>query len=725
MIKLGLVAKTRGSFIIPEAIMCVSMLAKSIGPELIKYIADLLELLFAIGLNPTVISCFSDLAEYVPSYAQEIQERLLDLLSVILAHKNFVYPGTPSNIRKKATTPQTQNSEDKDKGISLALKILGTFHFNYFALTDFLRECIVNFLSDRNLNIRKEAVICCGKLITTGSTEQISQGYFSMVVSEVIEKLLAVGISDPDTSIRLAVLNSLDTRFDRHLAQASNLKRLFAALNDEIFQIRELALSTICRLAYLNPAHVMPSLRITLSNLLVELDYSGDNKTKEESSKLLALVIHNVSTLVQPYAERVMKALLPKLRDNDSQVSSGSLATVGELSIIAGWDIIPHLEQLLPLIIETLQDQSSSSKREVALKTLGQIVESTGYVIEPFVKYPKLLDAILNLIQSETNSSIRKEGIKVFGIIGALDPYKQKMNQLLLEGRQDDEEATGRTQKSSENKELDSFRNFTNLSPSSEDYYPTITIQSLMKILSDSTLSMHHITVIHALMLIIKNLGTKSIQFLPQIMPSFLNVMRSTTETEFRITLFQQLGRLVSRVKQHIKDYLDDIFKLIKEYWETPYLLVPILTLIEELSLGLTDEFRKYLPALLPPILSVLYDDPDPKKIPTLKILHSFEIFGTNLEDYLNLVIPISVKLSEQVEIPKVSMEAIQILYIFCQKFNVANYASRILQSLARILESNSELKSEMKLKIMKTIKALVLQLGEDYKIFIPLFQNF
>jgi FKBP12-rapamycin complex-associated protein len=38
----------------------------------------------------------------------------------------------------------------------------------------------------------------------------------------------------------------------------------------------------------------------------------------------------------------------------------------------------PHIPQLLPLIIDTLQDQSSVVKREVALRTLGQLAESSG-----------------------------------------------------------------------------------------------------------------------------------------------------------------------------------------------------------------------------------------------------------------------------------------------------------------------------------------------------------
>ena len=33
------------------------------------------------------------------------------------------------------------------------------------------------------------------------------------------------------------MLASLDTRFDHHLAQAENLRSLFIALNDEVFEV--------------------------------------------------------------------------------------------------------------------------------------------------------------------------------------------------------------------------------------------------------------------------------------------------------------------------------------------------------------------------------------------------------------------------------------------------------------------------------------------------------
>lgn len=67
-----------------------------------------------------------------------------------------------------------------------------------------------------------------------------------------------------DSDIRYCVLVSMDDRFDPHLAQAENLSALFVALNDEVFEIRELAICIIGRLSSKNPAYVMPSLRKTL-----------------------------------------------------------------------------------------------------------------------------------------------------------------------------------------------------------------------------------------------------------------------------------------------------------------------------------------------------------------------------------------------------------------------------------------------------------------------------
>jgi phosphatidylinositol kinase/protein kinase (PI-3 family) len=77
-----------------------------------------------------------------------------------------------------------------------------------------------------------------------------------------------------DSSIRQTVLGALHEKFDKHLAQAENVRSLFIALNDEVFENRMIAVGLIGRLARHNPAYVMPSLRKALIQLLTELEYS-------------------------------------------------------------------------------------------------------------------------------------------------------------------------------------------------------------------------------------------------------------------------------------------------------------------------------------------------------------------------------------------------------------------------------------------------------------------
>jgi hypothetical protein len=53
-----------------------------------------------------------------------------------------------------------------------------------------------------------------------------------------------------------------------------------------------------------------------------------------------------------------------------------------------------------------------------------------GYVIEPYHSYPDLLDLILNEIKTQQLPSMRMEVVKVLGILGALDPYTHKLQQI-------------------------------------------------------------------------------------------------------------------------------------------------------------------------------------------------------------------------------------------------------------------------------------------------------
>ena len=68
---------------------------------------------------------------------------------------------------------------------------------------------------------------------------------------------------------------------------------------------------------------------------------------------------------------------------------------------------------------------------------------------------------------------------------------------------------------------------------------------------------------LQAITFIFKSLGVKGVPYLAQVVPSLLTVIR-TSDANFRDFLFQQLATLIGIVKQHIRNYLDGIIKVLK-----------------------------------------------------------------------------------------------------------------------------------------------------------------
>ena len=107
-------------------------------------------------------------------------------------------------------------------------------------------------------------------------------------------------------------------------------------------------------------------------------------------------LISNAPSLIRPYVQPILKVLIPKLKETDLNplVITSVLRAIGDLAPVGGLLMQGYMEELLPLLLEMLNDASSMQKREVSLWALGQLVESTGSVITPYHRYPSLLDTL-------------------------------------------------------------------------------------------------------------------------------------------------------------------------------------------------------------------------------------------------------------------------------------------------------------------------------------------
>ncbi|CAK9439599.1 uncharacterized protein LODBEIA_P36990 [Lodderomyces beijingensis] len=723
----------------PAIFDCIGKLSIAVGPALTKHLQrDILDMMFTnCSLSTHMQVVLQTLGQNIPTLNNLVNEKLLNLLSLVLSGKGFQPPGSPyGSIKMKESFARDCRliMISRDTGMSVssirsdqakyekldgmiivqALEMLTAFKFENYQLNEFVRHCTITYLGSNDPKVRLTATkTCCEIFSKDPICQQVSVNALT-AVNDVLGKLLAISITDPIPDIRLTGLNSLAKagNFDPQLSQAENVRLLFIALNDEMFSIRKVAIKILGRLSSINPAYIVPSLRKTLIQLLSKLDYSVTSRKKEESAILLSLLIANSKELTRPYVKPIVESLLPKAKDMSSSVASSAIKCLGEIAVVGGEDLKPFIPDLMPLILDTFQDQSSSYKRDAALKTLGQLSSSSGYVIQPLLDYPQLLGMLVAILKSDNSVQIRRETVRLLGILGALDPYKHR-----------EVEQTSKNIPVEQNAPpVDVALLMSGISPSSEEYYPTVAISNLMKILKDPSLSLHHTKVIQAIMYIFQTIGLRCVSFLPQIIPGIINVMHTCQQNMLKF-YFQQLGYIIVIVKQHIRPYLEEIFKAIKEFFHINsqlHIQVTIINVIQSISKALEGEFKSYLPEVLMLLLGVFEEDNSPKRISSHHVLKSFVVFGSTIEEFVDIIVPAIVKLFETGPID-LRRQAIETIGRLSKNVMLNDMASRIIHPLLRVLSSGLD---DLREPCVNTLNYMLIRLGAEFTVFVPIIKK-
>ncbi|KAJ1517551.1 phosphatidylinositol kinase- protein kinase tor1 [Coelomomyces lativittatus] len=680
---------------------CIGMLAKATGPALTKYLHPILDLLFKKPFTRPLIDAMKEISTYIPPMLPALQERLLNALSYLLCQQPFTPLGAPKRQKKPIVLPEHRDPEL----LVLALETLGSFDFGQ-SLSEFASDVITLYLDEDHPSIRLAASLtCCRIFMKDPSRSQFSQ-YALLRVQMLLERLLTVAVADPDHHIRFSVLQSLDSQFDEHLAKAENIHSIFLALSDEVFANREVAMKLVGKVSLINPAHTLPVLRKLLIQLLTEFEYINNNKKREECARLLAHLIEACRYLIKPYVEPILRILLPKIKEGVSGVTTSTLTAISCLASVSRENLLPHLNEIIPKLIDCLFDPSSQAQLLATLKSLGQIASSTGYVIQPYMDYPQLLDIIFSILKTETTNLIRMETLTLLGTLGALDPYlhnqinHQSTHSVIHLNPMDPEALL-----------------ISGIGPSHEDYYPSVAINATIKICLDNTLSIHHAAAVKTICNIVRTLGSKSVTFLPHILPTFLSMMK-VCSTSLLDCFFQELVLLVQIVGIHMSSYLSCILSIIEQ--RSKGIEVIAMDLIEALALSLESDFKAYLPILLPHIIHVFELDKSPGHQSTKKALDILCILGAGLEDYLYLVLPSLMQVIEKSSTEmSVRIYGIKSIAYLFQCVNVSIHASSVIHPLVRCL-----IVSSLRINVMEALTALLVQMGSEFLIFVPMIQK-
>ena len=197
------------------------MIAGAVRQTMTKYMDALLDPMFACGLSEALTQALVDMAHYIDPARPTIQEKLLDLLSHVLCDRPFMPLGSPSHGVAPAVFARDNrdplHAEQKEAEIALALQTLGSFDFSGmelaaiyiyisaerlsgYILNEFVRDVAIRYVEDDNPIIRKAAALtCCQLFVKDPIVHQVSR-HAIQVVSNVIEKLLAVSVADPGLS---------------------------------------------------------------------------------------------------------------------------------------------------------------------------------------------------------------------------------------------------------------------------------------------------------------------------------------------------------------------------------------------------------------------------------------------------------------------------------------------------------------------------------------------
>ena len=312
----------------------------------------------------------------------------------------------------------------------LCLNTLSNLLLPPFSLLPILQKCVLPFFDSDDTRVRKQAALTAatmlGRFIRDPSNVHL-RGPTAVATEGILCCLLEMAVADTSGVVRLTVLQSLESEFDVFLKRTDNVNTLLFMLSDGVLEVKVTCIKILGRLSVLNPAAVLPSMRLVLLQLISEIRHTSDNRNKEDSVILLCTFIR-AGVPLQKLIKSVIGTLIHSLPlTNDVRLATVKLEALGELCMVMGEEILPYLDDLMPVIVSNMHDNSVKLKQERAVKTLGQLVSATGYVVKPYLQFPLILPTFLDtLYKNAANTtpwSYRSEVLRTLGLLGSLEPH--------------------------------------------------------------------------------------------------------------------------------------------------------------------------------------------------------------------------------------------------------------------------------------------------------------
>eukprot|EP00792_Barthelona_sp_PAP020_P008846 TRINITY_DN3253_c1_g1_i2.p1 TRINITY_DN3253_c1_g1~~TRINITY_DN3253_c1_g1_i2.p1 ORF type:complete len:2404 (+),score=519.61 TRINITY_DN3253_c1_g1_i2:42-7253(+) len=719
---------------------------------------------FQFPLSEALSLLLLEIVKLSPNKLPDVQTKLLNQISLVLSNSLYVnessssfeiefqkYNGNFNSIFSTVTQKPEQMANKKNFSfveILNALRCFYTFNFQNFNLASFIRRAVSSYFDSVDEKIRLQSALVAIKFLSPqitsdnkGSSSRRNSNdklvmnapssgkYRSTMLFSLIMHLTIMAVSDPSQEVRLAIISSLDERYDEFMIQAEVLETLLLGLKDEIFEIRLRTIELLGRLSLKNPAMIVSTLRQVLIQLLMQLSYAIDSRVKEESCKLISTIIRSCNHLIKPYTYNLIGNLQPKLKLEDSQVITAVLEMISELISVSDFSSMQNSKfKLFKTVLPIIYDQTSVPKKSAAFKLLAKLVQQGGFPIKPYNEEPTLLKTLISELGSEQSTALKIDISNLIGVIGALDPFQYKLlgTSKFKYGKEEDEEDDDEddevffendelenekdrifgkenlteNEKANDVVELSAPENIEeetgeiDLDPMSPLFYCGLVISEMIAILNDTSLQHYYQLAHHCAIYIFNFLVDQDNVFLPHFLPVLLKqiVINDMHQREF---LFAQLVKLIDAVGPRISPFVAQICDLSMNYWsyQNPSISIKIVDVIESISNVLSNQFRVHVPYIIPHFMDAVKKDQTPGKILVRRIVQSFRKLSHCLSEYLFLIIPLLIQLIENSEIPNdVKGYSIDTISHLALKVDLSPYVSAIILPLIRIIENSNSI---------------------------------
>ncbi|VIO96237.1 Uncharacterized protein BM_BM1727 [Brugia malayi] len=706
--------------------LCLTLVIRALKEKIESEIKTLLPILLSTGLSKGLTDVAYEIMQSIPGLKTEAQDGLLKELCQLLMNRKLPskldppteppIPVGPVNVTNVALT-------------NLALATLGRFEFQRHALQMFINYIAHGYLSSDCVEVRLAAVDCCAKMLTpfvrvfeSFECANKKQRFDVLnLIQSVLRQLVMVAVIDPSVEVRLRVLQCFkdgDPLLLSHLAQADMLDSIFMTLHDEKLEMQEHAVALLGKLGSMNPAYVLPSLRNVLLETLIQLTNSGVPRLEEHSARVIAQVAKQSPKFARPYMNPILTALVPKLSSEISHVdvTVQVLNAISELAVAGGADLVFSVETLFPSLVQFLQDSSSLSRREAALRTMGQLCQNTAYVVDPYKEHPELLDVLLRLLRTEMSVSMRRMTMRVLGIIGALDPYTHKVFTGKVSSQKSNSLALSLPATSpSLDMRNDTIQWFHYEKCTLAELYPAFSIASLMQMLRDDSLSHLHRDITQALLTIFGSLGPSCTVYVSKVIPRLIEVIQTATRPDLKQFYLQQLANFIAIVGSSMKPFMSKLFSLIRESWsEDVSMRLTIVNVMQQIGSAFGASFAPYIPELCPYLLSIVHSDRTKDRAITCAVFTCVQSISMCLAPHIHLVLPpilfVLDDRSVKVEVRRIALDTV---YQMAETICIRDHAPRIMQVWLRVISVHA-----LQQKLLLLLVVIVRQMWRQFLVF-------